>query len=75
MIAASAVMVTGAYAYRWVADDAMIDFRIVENLLHGHGPVYNVGERVEVYSNPLWVVLLALVRPVDRKSTRLNSSH
>ena len=64
MIAAIAVMVTGAYAYRWVADDAMIDFRIVENLLHGHGPVYNVGERVEVYSNPLWVVLLALVRPV-----------
>ena len=56
------VMVVGGYAYRWIADDAMIDFRIVDNLLHGHGPVYNVGQRVEVYTNPLWVALLALAR-------------
>lgn len=55
-------LVIGALSYRWVADDAMIDFRIVDNLLHGHGLVYNVGERVEVYTNPLWVVVLTVAR-------------
>jgi arabinofuranosyltransferase len=49
----------GAWSYRWVQEDAFIDFRIIGNLLAGHGPVYNLGERVEVYSNPLWIALLA----------------
>lgn len=59
-----AIILVGAWQYRWTADDAMIDFRIADNLLHGHGPVFNVGERVEAYTNPLWVLLLALARPV-----------
>ena len=47
---------------RWVTDDAFIafiDLRIVQHLLAGHGPVYNLGQRVEAYTNPLWVLLLA----------------
>lgn len=64
IVPALTVLVVGAFLYRWIADDAMIDFRIVDNLLHGHGPVYNVGERVEVYTNPLWVLLLAIGRIV-----------
>jgi arabinofuranosyltransferase len=47
---------------RWVCDDAFIDFRIVGNILAGHGPVYNIGERVEVFTNPLWVIVLAAWR-------------
>lgn len=43
---------------RWVSDDAYIDLRIVDNLRAGYGPVYNVGQRVETYTNPLWVALL-----------------
>jgi len=31
---------------------------VVRNLLAGHGPVYNIGERVEAFTNPLWVALL-----------------
>jgi arabinofuranosyltransferase len=46
---------------RWVAEDAFIDLRIVQQILAGHGPVYNLGERVEAYTNPLWVALLALL--------------
>jgi arabinofuranosyltransferase len=46
---------------RWVAEDAFIDLRIVQHVLAGHGPVYNLGERVEAYTNPLWVALLALL--------------
>lgn len=46
--------------YHCTADDAFISFRCARNLAQGAGPVYNVGERVEVFSNPLWVLVLAL---------------
>lgn len=39
-------------------DDAYISFRYVRQWAAGNGPVYNVGERVEGYSNFLWIVLL-----------------
>jgi len=55
-----AVVLAGGWAHRWVAEDAFIDFRVVHNLLAGHGPVFNVGERVEVYTDPLWVGILAV---------------
>lgn len=44
----------------FVVDDAFITFRYVHQWIHGNGLVYNVGERVEGYSNFLWLVLLAL---------------
>lgn len=40
-------------------DDAFISFRYAKNLLDGHGLAFNVGERVEGYTNFLWTVLLA----------------
>ena len=42
----------------WVAEDAFITFRAVDNFLKGYGPVWNVGERVQVYTHPLWYALL-----------------
>jgi len=42
-------------------DDAFISFRYAENLANGHGLVYNVGQRVEGYSNTLLVLVLALL--------------
>jgi len=53
------IVLVGAWSYRWVDEDAFIDFRIIGNLLAGHGLVYNVGERVEVDSDPLWLLTLA----------------
>ena len=44
----------------WVAEDAYITFRSVDQLLAGNGPVWNIGERVQVYTHPLWYGLLAL---------------
>jgi len=38
-------------------DDAYISFRYARNIFDGAGAVYNVGERVEGYSNPLFVLL------------------
>ena len=58
------VVLIGAWTYRWVDEDAFINFRIVHNLLAGHGPVFNVGERVEVSSDPLWMFTLALLHTV-----------
>ena len=48
------------YHRRWVTEDAFITFRVTRNLLDGHGPVFNIGERVEAYTHPLWLALLAL---------------
>ena len=45
----------------FLTDDAFISFRYVRNLLNGHGLVFNVGERVEGYSNFLWILELAAV--------------
>ncbi len=47
---------------RWIADDAGISYTYARNLALGHGLVLNpAGERVEGYSNPLWVFLLAVM--------------
>jgi arabinofuranosyltransferase len=45
---------------RFVCDDAFISFRYAKNLTHGHGLVYNMGEKVEGYTNFLWTLLLSL---------------
>ena len=45
----------------WVAEDAVISFRVIDNLLNGYGPVYNVGERVQVFTNPLFTFSLAIL--------------
>lgn len=44
----------------WEAvDDAYISFRYGHNLVSGFGLVYNMGERVEGFSNFLWTVISA----------------
>ena len=48
--------------YWFHTDDAFISFRYALNLSEGHGLVFNPGyERVEGYTNFLWVVILAAV--------------
>jgi hypothetical protein len=42
-----------------LVDDAYISFRYAVNFAHGNGLVWNPGERVEGYTNLLWVVLLS----------------
>ena len=48
-------------------DDAFISFRYARNLIEGHGLVFNPGERVEGYTNFLWLMLVvpALALGVD----------
>lgn len=45
-------------------DDTFIVFRYADHLLAGQGPVFNPGERVEGFTSPLWLLLLAAARAV-----------
>ena len=53
------LLAAGAWSHRWVSDDAFITFRSAVNLVHGYGPVFNPGERVESSTSTLWELLLA----------------
>lgn len=43
----------------WISDDAAITLRTVLNLLNGYGPTFNLDERVQAYTHPLWFLLLS----------------
>jgi arabinofuranosyltransferase len=68
VLVAPVVLYAGAaWAHRYIVEDGFIYLRVVRMLRLGHGPVFNDGERVEAYTGPLWVALLAvadLVTPV-----------
>jgi arabinofuranosyltransferase len=38
----------------WISDDALITFRVINNFVEGRGPVFNLHERVQAYTHPLW---------------------
>jgi hypothetical protein len=47
------------FLWAHVSDDAYISFRYVNRLLEGQGLTFNDGERVEGFSHPLWILLVA----------------
>jgi arabinofuranosyltransferase len=60
-----ALLGLGLCAYAWVAwrtawlsDDAFISLRTAANFLDGHGLTWNVGERVQTFTHPLWLFAL-----------------
>ena len=54
--------VAGGVRYFSLLDDEMISMRYARNLAHGFGLVYNPGgDRVEGFTNPLWVLYMALL--------------
>lgn len=44
----------------WVCDDAFITFRTVDNFLNGYGLRWNIAERVQSFTHPLWLLLYAV---------------
>ena len=40
----------------WICDDAYITFRSIDNWLNGYGLRWNVAERVQSYTHPLWML-------------------
>lgn len=43
----------------WIGDDAAITLRTVLNFIHGYGPTFNLGERVQAYIHPLWFLIIS----------------
>ena len=58
----AAALAWGGWAHRWTNEDAFITYRIVDQVMAGHGPVFNAGERVEAYTSPLWLAVLVVAR-------------
>jgi len=46
-------------ANAWVVDESYITFRTIDNFLHGYGLTWNVGERVQGYTHPMWMFMVA----------------
>lgn len=42
----------------WLCDDAFITFRVVDNFHNDHGLRWNVIDRVQVFTHPLWCLVL-----------------
>lgn len=62
LILGIAVLVYYAVVFNFTQDDAYITFRYAENYLNGDGLVFNVGERVEGYTNFLWLLFMIIGR-------------
>ena len=48
-------LLVGGFERRWMDEDGFINLRIVRNVFHGYGPVFNLDERVESGTSPLWL--------------------
>jgi arabinofuranosyltransferase len=42
----------------WLSDDALITLRTVLNFTHGFGLRFNIAERVQTFTHPLWMILI-----------------
>src|SRR5690606_12300837 len=45
----------------WASDDAYITMRTVDHFCHGRGLTWTPGERVQAYTQPLWMLLLSAI--------------
>jgi hypothetical protein len=56
---AAALLVGHALVFDFVCDDAFISFRYADNLVRHGELVWNLGEKVEGYTNFLWTMVMA----------------
>ena len=56
----SALIILLVLREAWFADDAFFTFRSAMNFHYGLGPVWNPGERIQNYTNVLWMFLISI---------------
>src|SRR6476659_8030985 len=56
------IVAVGGWSHRWMDEDAFINYRIVDQIFAGHGPVFNAGERIETYTSAAWLAVLSVGR-------------
>jgi len=61
-VLALALFPLAVIVYNHIGEDCFITFRYAEQWLRGRGLVFNPGERVEGYSNFLWLALMAAAK-------------
>lgn len=49
-----------AWTHRSMFFDGYIYLHVVQNILAGHGPVFNAGQRVEAFTSPMWTFVLSV---------------
>jgi arabinofuranosyltransferase len=42
----------------WVSDDSYITFRTIDNFLNGYGLRWNIANRVQTFTHPLWLLVM-----------------
>ena len=61
IVLASALLIVHSLLFNFVTDDAFISFVYSRNFARTGQLVFNVGERVEGYTNFLWTVILGIL--------------
>jgi arabinofuranosyltransferase len=64
LLAATAMLLGTA----WMGDDAFITLRVIDNFVNGYGLRYNVIERVQVFTHPLWLLFLTPFYALTREA-------
>jgi arabinofuranosyltransferase len=59
-----ALLLVGLYFYNYIPDDTFITLRFARNVERGEGFAFNSGERIEGYSNFLWLIILVLASKI-----------
>jgi hypothetical protein len=55
------LFVLGIRIFHYIPDDTYITLRYARNVIDGKGFVFNEGERLEGYTNYLWLIILVLI--------------
>src|SRR5262245_46151551 len=63
--AAAAIVVVSA---AWLSDDSYITLRVIDNFWNGYGLRWNVIERVQVFTHPLWLLVLGALYGLTREA-------
>jgi arabinofuranosyltransferase len=64
MLAATAMLLGTA----WIGDDGFITLHVIDNFVNGYGLRYNIIERVQVFTHPLWFWLLTPFYALTREA-------
>ncbi|MCK4235989.1 MAG: hypothetical protein KAX38_02645, partial [Candidatus Krumholzibacteria bacterium] len=60
-IAVAVLLIIGIHLFHYLPDDTYITLRYARNVLRGDGFVFNEGERLEGYTNFLWLLIIVLL--------------
>ena len=52
----------------WIGDDSYITMRTIDNFINGYGLTWNIQERLQTYTHPLWMFLLAIAYGISHNA-------